>query len=878
MITFKQVTGNPNTYEITVTTCTKLSSESADRDTLEINWGHGSLESIPRTSKETISDITDFDLRINTYVKVHTYPSPGTYEISILDPNRNAGIINIENSVDQPFCIKTVLKINPALGNNSSPIIEDCPCPEVACVKKPYCLNIGATDPDGTDSIAYEITLPSGRDCNPLRLGVRYLFPNAPVSSGVTSLGGGGGTLSLDPITGTLCWDAPQLVGEFNLAILIKEYRKGFLISSIVTDIQITVANGPCLNDPPIIDDLPDTCIVAGSTLQFDVTATDPDSGPGNIKLVGIGDPFNVNNPATFSQNPALGFVAQSFQWQTNCSHTREKPYQVFFVANDDDGNSTLKDIETMTIKVVAPPPVNLTAVAQNNSMLLNWSSGFCATVDSTEVLGYNIYRIMDSVTLDISCCENNVAQKMGFELIGSTSATDTTAANTSFLDISEKVPGQVYCYVVTARLSNGSESCVSNKACSELTMSFPLITNASVISTDVITGQDTIIWVMPKEDTSNFIGPFYYQLFRGNNFSFPNQLIYTSPSSSFIALTDTIFLDQNTNTNDLPHNYRVELYGDSSLIGFTNQASTIFLSVEGNDNRVDLSWNEKVPWTNSSYEIWKETPLSSGNFSFVNSTTEQFYSDTGLVNGTTHCYKVRSIGSYPTIDSALYPVPLLNWSQEVCASSIDKTPPCPPVLNLVTSCDDSLNTLTWTNPNNSCADDVMSYTLYFRPSNEEPMELLQVIDNPNNTSFSHVMDYVSIAGCYIVTATDSVQYGNESDSSNLVCIDNCPFYLLPNIFTPNNDGKNDFFRPIGYQSIDYIEIEIYNRWGKLVYRTNDININWDGTNFKNGSQQKEGVYFYICKINARRLSGPTTETIKGTIHLLRGGNNKIKG
>ncbi len=49
-----------------------------------------------------------------------------------------------------------------------------------------------------------------------------------------------------------------------------------------------------------------------------------------------------------------------------------------------------------------------------------------------------------------------------------------------------------------------------------------------------------------------------------------------------------------------------------------------------------------------------------------------------------------------------------------------------------------------------------------------------------------------SFAGCYYVTAVD--RSGNESRPSNTVCKDNCPYYELPNVMTPNADGKNDLF------------------------------------------------------------------------------------
>ncbi len=68
------------------------------------------------------------------------------------------------------------------------------------------------------------------------------------------------------------------------------------------------------------------------------------------------------------------------------------------------------------------------------------------------------------------------------------------------------------------------------------------------------------------------------------------------------------------------------------------------------------------------------------------------------------------------------------------------------------------------------------------------------------------------------------------------------PFIYVPNAFTPNNDGKNDFLKvesSVGYEVTFYI----YDRWGELVFETNNIDDKWDG-NYK-GKRLEPGVYVY---------------------------------
>jgi len=128
----------------------------------------------------------------------------------------------------------------------------------------------------------------------------------------------------------------------------------------------------------------------------------------------------------------------------------------------------------------------------------------------------------------------------------------------------------------------------------------------------------------------------------------------------------------------------------------------------------------------------------------------------------------------------------------------------------------------------------------------------------------------MGIAGCYAVTAVDT--FFNESAFSNIVCIDNCPNYVLPNVFTPNGDGANDFFIPFPFRFVDRIELRVFNRWGNLVFETNDPAINWDGNDLS-GNTLNEATYYYTCRVFESRLLGvqQQEEILSGYIELIRG-------
>ncbi|MGZ6519692.1 MAG: T9SS type B sorting domain-containing protein, partial [Bacteroidia bacterium] len=80
----------------------------------------------------------------------------------------------------------------------------------------------------------------------------------------------------------------------------------------------------------------------------------------------------------------------------------------------------------------------------------------------------------------------------------------------------------------------------------------------------------------------------------------------------------------------------------------------------------------------------------------------------------------------------------------------------------------------------------------------------------------------------------------------------------VPNIFTPNGDGKNDFFEFKNLEFFPSANLVVYNRWGNKVYEKADYQNNW------NGGTQKDGVYYFI--LTAPKLDKPVT----GFIQILR--------
>ena len=825
------------TYEFTIVTYTYTPSP-ADRPQIEVFWGDGTSSEIDRLIKVNM----DNNISKNVYVAQHTFPAAGTFHVTFEDPNRNAGIVNIPSSVEIPFFIETIIVINPFIGGNSSPQLLNPPL-DNGCTNVPYYHNPGAYDAEG-DSLSYSLISCRGYDGEDIP---GYSMPQASHF------------IAIDPVTGDLTWDSPLVAGEYNIAILIEEWRNGVLIGSMVRDMQISVA--ACNNEPPVVE-VYDTCVIAGARIDLLVQVRDETST--HVTLSATGEPFLLNeSPAQFSEITDSVPYATHFVWKTTCGHIKSAPYEVLFKAKDNGPQVELVSFKTLHIRIIAPAPKNLNAVPEGNVIRLDWQPDSCSNA-----VGYDIYRRNGNDDFEPDSCQTGLPAEAGYVKIGSTEAW----SDTTFTDDGSSQPlyhGNEYCYRVVALFPDGSESIVSDKVCAHIPNDAPIIINTDVEATDSDTGRVLVRWLFPPEmDSVAFFPPYQYQLFRISS-SYADELIYSVEVPE--NLTDTIsFLDEYLNTSDFDFTYQVKILNSDTFIEKSDPATSIYLTIASSDKRLSLSWTNRQPWNNVRYKVFRYNEDVSG-WDSIATVTETSYTDYHLENGKTYCYYVEAEGYYWIPDTI---GPLYNRSQQECGVPFDNEPPEMPEITITTDCQQV--TFEWLFSSDSAATDAVHYYIYYKPTLDGTLTCVDSFDNAEvcypapciysiNASGSEVL-----VGCYAMRVADS-NY-NVTEMTDSVCIDvfECLDYRLPNVFTPNGDGYNDLFTSFPYSGVVKIEMEIYNRWGKRVFRTTDPDILWDGADETTKQASSDGVYYYGCKLFVNTLTGEVTYLLNGSITLIR--------
>ncbi|MGL4595981.1 MAG: PKD domain-containing protein [Bacteroidia bacterium] len=149
--------------------------------------------------------------------------------------------------------------------------------------------------------------------------------------------------------------------------------------------------------------------------------------------------------------------------------------------------------------------------------------------------------------------------------------------------------------------------------------------------------------------------------------------------------------------------------------------------------------------------------------------------------------------------------------------------------------------------------------TCYWDLGDGSPM----VID-PNCSDISH--NYAD-TGMYSVMQVVINQYGCSDTAWGDVIIVPYTTIYIPNTFTPNGDGKNDFFFAYGNYVTDF-QMMIFDRWGNLIFQSNDINKGWDGR--ANGGKDIAQIDTYVYVVSCKELYTGKAKKFRGHVNLVK--------
>jgi hypothetical protein len=926
-ITVERVNCSSLTFRITVTVFTNTINTNVlfggEDDWLD--FGDGKRMLIPEQENVLRPDLGD-GIATASFTITHPYSGNGKYVISYSEPNRNAGVVNMDGSVNTRFYIETMIIIDPFLGCNNSPKLLVPPI-DRACTTTAWFHNPGAYDPDG-DSLSYEKVTPF-RDRNTTV--VNYRDPNDASFYNNFQAGNedasGPPTFGINSVDGTLTWDAPGTSGEYNIAFVVREWRRvnGIWISIgfVRRDMQIIVDD--CDNERPELEVPEDVCVEAGTTLNATILGTDPDGD--SVKIEAFSEILNLADaqfpakvtpfPARFAKQPA----ELQFEWKTDCSHIKDQPYQVVFKITDKSSGSRLVTFKTWFIRVVGPPPqwASATTDLATRSATLQWDPYLCQNAESIQ-----IWRKVDSFAFDPDSCQTGMPEGLGYTLINT-----VNDAETSYVDNNGGqglASGAQYCYrlVATFPLPKGGESYVSDEICLDpILADKAVITNVTVDITsteDNSNGQITVRWAPPFEaDPVQFPPPYTYQVVRADGDSADVNPVTVA------TVSDTSYVDMGLKTRDNIYNYRIiAVDSEGKLLDRSASASSVRLDADSEINSIRLTWRAVVPWSNqiqtppNEHLIYRGPEGASDDqlvlIASVDVTADGFtYLDEGpLDQNSAYCYKVMTRGAYgnPRIAE-----PLLNFSQKICAQPGDTIPPCKPLVPVAfdpvdcsaytdqtATCDNNIfsNTIRWSRTQDDCQNDVSYYKIWVASTTtgkfvELPLEIRDTTYTDENLP--------SFARCYRIQAID--RSGNESELSDPVCFDNCPYYELPNFFSPNNDNCNELFSAYAASNrsspdgetgssgaactgkldptitarcarfVEKVVLHVYNRWGKEVYNYESggertIFVDWDGRDL-NGRELSTGVYYYVADVTFDSVDpAKQNQVIKGWVQLMR--------
>jgi gliding motility-associated-like protein len=766
----------------------------------------------------------------------------GGYYLSWQRCCRNGTILNIVDPLDQGMALDAFIP-NMMITPNSSPVFNKIATTFI-CMNKPFIEDMSARDTTTeNDSLVYVLATPldGGSKTYPIPgtinspNGFGHIYPpphpttNWQPPYSLTNIIGGPPFMSINSQTGIIT-ALPQIIGQFVYSVLVYEYRNGIKISETRRDIQVNVV--PCpYNAPPQVG-LQNNTQSIGDTLffyagedacyKFNLTDNNVVYAPDKLTISATGDLLApggngiVAPYATFSapQGQTSPVVAE-LCWATGCKQLGQGSFDITVTDNNDcpSPNITTK---RFFFKVVSgravPPDVRCVSVTGANQTTITWVNP-----------AWNKLRGFKEYVLE----RNNVTAWTAL-------ATITDSLQTTFIDNTAlNANTQSYCYrLSTFKICpNPFVGIPGQSACSILATATPMSAVTALVEWtppyNVWQPVAYNVWANPVVGTSEIAGT-----------------VIDSTHFTFLGCTFNGYL--NIHLQDPLTGCEV-ISGNSNAINLVELAAPdidlCVASVRTDDSGVDLNWDIFQGTDFLYYRVYRANTGSS-NFTMITEikdvNTINYTDFTALVDSQSYCYYVEK--------------------SDLC-NRIQKTgKDC--TLKITGRGEDYRAYLKWNNY--SGWSPAATEVELWETNQGVPQNLIASLNTATTTyTMTDVIDEKA-QYCYKVKAIRADSLACFEAWSNETCVTFAPTLYFPNAFTPNGDGKNDYFSPIGIYEKEF-DLYIYSRWGTMIYHTQQQEPGWDGT-YK-GQPAPEGVYVFRAK-----TLGYKGEEIKktGTVTLIR--------
>jgi gliding motility-associated-like protein len=752
-------------------------------------------------------------------------PTPGGYTMAYVRCCRNSLIQNILDPSNTGGSYIATIPDTSLAECNSSPIYNNFP-PTVICVNTPFTFDHSATDPDG-DSLVYELCAPYvGADAfNP--------YPNPPTCPpypfvtyvnpySASNPMGGSPPLAIDPATGWMT-GTPNTTGNFVVGVCVKEYRNGELLSEHKRDFQFNVVE--CT--PSVVASTPtviNNC--SAYTVNFENNSTGGNTYHWDFGVPGLtNDTSNVFQPSYTYPDTGVYTVTLIVNPGTTCGDTITATVYIY---------------PTLHVQMAAPDgcegnPVQFydqstTAFGDINTWGWNFGDGGTSSVQNPthSFANTGTYTVTFYAETDLGCVDT-IVETVVIYPSPTTEAIpdDTTICALDAIQLFASGTGN-FVWQPDYNLSNNT---IANP------MAGPDVTTTYTVTVSNQFGcfdQDSV-----KITVFDSVG-----VFAGSDTTIcPGGSVQLNGTGGLVfQWTPSAGLSNPTIPNPVATPQVTTTYVLNSSIGSCTGSDDITIFVK--PVPVVFAGDDQTICGGEFVQL-----LATGctDYSWAPSTG---LSDPGIPNPianpsvtTTYTVSATDVNACPIIAT-----------DEVTINVI-------PEPQIITSPDTAIILGTCTNGMFvSVIPAASSYQWNPAIGLDNPASETPVACPTDPTTY--VVTITTAEGCVYY---DSVKVDIRLD----------PILEFPTAFSPNDDGKNDYFRPVILGLARLNEFRVYNRWGEEVFSRTGLDVaggplpvsdSWDGT-FK-GKEQPVGVYVYYLT----GIASATGKTIdrKGSVTLVR--------